>query len=85
MPRATYRLQLHHGFDFQAGARVPPYLQRLGIGQVYCSPISRARAGSLRGYDVVNHDESSPELGELEGKAKGKGAGAGAGAGCALR
>ncbi len=38
-----------------------------GRSHVYCSPITRARAGSLHGYDVVAHDEINPELGGREG------------------
>lgn len=65
IPRATYRLQLHKDFDFDAAAAIVPYLARLGISHVYCSPIHRARPGSLHGYDVVAHDEISPELGGM--------------------
>jgi (1->4)-alpha-D-glucan 1-alpha-D-glucosylmutase len=67
IPRATYRLQLHKDFDFDAAHAVLPYLHRLGVSHVYCSPISRARPGSLHGYDVVAHGEISPELGGREG------------------
>ncbi|MDN8613585.1 malto-oligosyltrehalose synthase [Variovorax ginsengisoli] len=65
VPRATYRLQLHSGFTFDDAARIVPYLARLGISHVYCSPIHRARPGSMHGYDVVAHDEINPELGGL--------------------
>jgi (1->4)-alpha-D-glucan 1-alpha-D-glucosylmutase len=67
IPRATYRLQLHKGFDFNAARAVLPYLQRLGVSHVYCSPISTARPGSLHGYDVVDHGRINPELGGPEG------------------
>jgi (1->4)-alpha-D-glucan 1-alpha-D-glucosylmutase len=67
IPRATYRLQLHKDFDFEAATRILPYLQRLGVSHVYCSPITRARPGSLHGYDVVDHREVNPELGGREG------------------
>ena len=63
VPRATYRLQLHKDFGFDDAARIVPYLDRLGISHVYCSPIQRARPGSMHGYDVVAHDEINPELG----------------------
>jgi (1->4)-alpha-D-glucan 1-alpha-D-glucosylmutase len=63
IPRATYRLQFHKDFGFDAAIRMLPYLARLGISHVYCSPIHRARAGSTHGYDVVAHDEINPELG----------------------
>ncbi len=67
VPRATYRLQLHKDFGFEAATAVLPYLKRLGISHVYCSPIWRARPGSLHGYDVVAHHEINPELGGDEG------------------
>lgn len=63
IPRATYRLQLHRDFGFDAARAVLPYLQRLGISHVYCSPITRARPGSRHGYDVVDHAQINPELG----------------------
>ncbi|VTU23612.1 Maltooligosyl trehalose synthase [Variovorax sp. PBS-H4] len=67
IPRATYRLQFHKAFRFDDAIRVLPYLARLGISHVYCSPIQRARAGSMHGYDVVAHDQVNPELGGREG------------------
>ncbi|GAP36914.1 malto-oligosyltrehalose synthase [Piscinibacter sakaiensis] len=63
IPRATYRLQLHADFGFDAAIPVLPYLARLGVSHVYCSPILRARPGSRHGYDVVDPAEISPELG----------------------
>lgn len=67
IPRATYRLQLHKDFSFDDAVAVLPYLQRLGVSHLYCSPIWRARPGSLHGYDVVAHGEINPELGGREG------------------
>jgi (1->4)-alpha-D-glucan 1-alpha-D-glucosylmutase len=67
IPRATYRLQLHQGFDFAAATAILPYLHSLGISHVYCSPITRALPGSLHGYDVADPREISPELGGREG------------------
>jgi (1->4)-alpha-D-glucan 1-alpha-D-glucosylmutase len=63
IPRSTYRLQLHAQFGFDAAREVLPYLARLGISHVYCSPIWRARPGSTHGYDVVDHSRISAELG----------------------
>jgi (1->4)-alpha-D-glucan 1-alpha-D-glucosylmutase len=60
---ATYRLQFHRGFRFQDAVRIVPYLHRLGITDVYASPITQAKAGSLHGYDVTNHALLNPELG----------------------
>jgi (1->4)-alpha-D-glucan 1-alpha-D-glucosylmutase len=63
VPRATYRLQLHKGFPFRDAAGIVAYLAGLGISDVYTSPILRARAGSMHGYDVVDHGKINPELG----------------------
>ena len=65
--RATYRLQLHADFGFDAARALLPYLQRLGISHVYCSPIATARAGSRHGYDVVDPSQINPELGGRDG------------------
>jgi (1->4)-alpha-D-glucan 1-alpha-D-glucosylmutase len=62
-PRATYRVQLHEGFPFAAAAEIAPYLRDLGISHLYTSPILTARAGSMHGYDVVDHTKINPELG----------------------
>jgi (1->4)-alpha-D-glucan 1-alpha-D-glucosylmutase len=63
VPRATYRVQLHADFDFDAAAAIVPYLARLGISHLYTSPITMARPGSRHGYDVVDHARVNPELG----------------------
>lgn len=64
IPRATYRLQLHHGFGFERAAELAPYLQALGISHAYFSPYLKARPGSPHGYDIVDHAELNPELGD---------------------
>ena len=66
-PLSTYRLQLHTGFTFADTQAIVGYLTRLGIGDVYASPIFEARAGSTHGYDVARHDRLNPELGGEEG------------------
>jgi (1->4)-alpha-D-glucan 1-alpha-D-glucosylmutase len=70
IPRATYRIQLHAGFDFDRVAEIIPYLDDLGISDVYVSPIFRASPGSMHGYDVCDHNEISAELGGMEGLLK---------------
>jgi (1->4)-alpha-D-glucan 1-alpha-D-glucosylmutase len=65
-PLATYRLQLHRGFGFDAAARVVAPLAALGISDCYLSPISRAFPGSPHGYDVIEHGDVNPELGGFE-------------------
>ncbi len=67
VPRATYRLQFNSDFTFDDAVKILPYLARLGISHVYCSPILRARPGSQHGYDIVAHDEINPELGGAAG------------------
>ncbi len=66
-PLSTYRLQLHAGFTFADTQAIVGYLTRLGIGDVYASPIFEARVGSTHGYDVARHDRLNPELGGEEG------------------
>jgi (1->4)-alpha-D-glucan 1-alpha-D-glucosylmutase len=63
IPLATYRLQFHAGFDFQAATDLVTYWADLGISDLYASPIFTARRGSTHGYDVVNPEEINPELG----------------------
>ena len=63
LPRATYRLQLHRQFTFKDASALIPYLARLGVSHVYCSPYFRAQAGSTHGYDVVDHNTFNPEVG----------------------
>jgi len=63
VPRATYRLQLHAKFGFVQAAALLPYLEALGISDLYVSPLLRARPGSQHGYDVVDHGALNPELG----------------------
>jgi (1->4)-alpha-D-glucan 1-alpha-D-glucosylmutase len=69
-PTATYRLQLRREFGFRDAAQVVPYLARLGVSHVYCSPVLTAVPGSPHGYDVVDHSRLSPELGDEQGWAE---------------
>jgi (1->4)-alpha-D-glucan 1-alpha-D-glucosylmutase len=64
---ATYRLQLHRQFDFAAAQSLLPYLNTLGVSDLYLSPITEARAGSLHGYDVIDPTRISSERGGLAG------------------
>ncbi len=40
-----------------------PYLARLGVSHLYCSPYLQARPGSRHGYDVVDHRSLNEDLG----------------------
>jgi (1->4)-alpha-D-glucan 1-alpha-D-glucosylmutase len=66
IPTATYRLQLHKDFGFKEIAEIVDYLHALGISDIYASPIFKARAGSIHGYDVVDPNQINPELGTSE-------------------
>ena len=66
VPRSTYRLQLHAGFGFDSASGIADYLRDLGISHVYCSPYLQAAPGSMHGYDVVDYDRVSDEIGGEE-------------------
>ena len=63
LPRATARLQLHAGYTLADARACVDYYADLGVSHLYLSPITRARAGSTHGYDVVDHAMVNPELG----------------------
>ncbi|HEX4168312.1 MAG TPA: malto-oligosyltrehalose synthase [Bryobacteraceae bacterium] len=65
-PLATYRLQLHADFGFDAAAGIADYLRQLGVSHVYSSPYLQAAPGSKHGYDVVDHHKVNEELGGAE-------------------
>ncbi|XCB30024.1 alpha-amylase family glycosyl hydrolase [Arcanobacterium hippocoleae] len=64
-PITTYRLQLGPQFTFRQAEEIVDYLAKLGVTDVYLSPILQAAPGSKHGYDVVNHSEISQEMGGL--------------------
>ncbi|MEG4013411.1 MULTISPECIES: malto-oligosyltrehalose synthase [unclassified Microcoleus] len=66
IPTATYRIQFHGGFKFEAAKQIVSYLEELGITDLYASPIFKARKGSTHGYDVVDSNLLNPELGNSE-------------------
>src|SRR6516165_7884636 len=63
-PEGTYRLQFHAGFTFRDAAHIIPYLRDLGVSHIYASPYLKARPGSTHGYDVVDHAQLNPDLGD---------------------
>lgn len=66
-PLATYRVQLSGDFTFADATAIVPYLGRLGISHLYCSPYLKARPGSAHGYDIVDHNSLNPEIGDEDG------------------
>src|SRR3954467_7256218 len=65
IPQSTYRLQLGSDLTLDQVHRLLPYLQNLGISDLYLSPLFRARAESSHGYDVVDHGTIDPAIGDL--------------------
>jgi (1->4)-alpha-D-glucan 1-alpha-D-glucosylmutase len=66
VPTATYRLQIHAGFGFDAAAQHVTYLSSLGVSHLYLSPVLQAAPGSMHGYDVLDHTRISEEAGGRE-------------------
>lgn len=66
IPKSTYRLQLNRDFTFRDLEAIVPYLEALGVSDIYSSPIFEARSGSTHGYDVVDPTRVNPELGTRE-------------------
>jgi (1->4)-alpha-D-glucan 1-alpha-D-glucosylmutase len=60
---------MREDFDFDAAAAIVPYLERLGVSHLYCSPYMQAAPHSTHGYDVVDPTRISPELGGERGLA----------------
>jgi len=67
IPIATYRIQFGPRFTFGDCRTIVDYLKRLGMTDIYASPVFKARKGSLHGYDVVDPSAINPELGGEEG------------------
>ena len=62
-PVSTYRLQLQPSLTFRDALALLDYLDDLGVGGVYTSPVFRAQGGSDHGYDVVDHGVLNPDAG----------------------
>src|SRR5919112_2588604 len=66
-PLSTYRLQLGPDLTFDDAEEALPYLDTLGVTDLYLSPVLQAAPGSTHGYDVVDHSRISDSLGGREG------------------
>src|SRR5436305_2382285 len=66
IPAATYRLQFNRQFTFANARAITPYLHALGISDAYASPYFQARAESLHGYDITDHNKLNPAIGSRE-------------------
>jgi len=63
IPQAVYRLQFNRAFTFRDAAALLPYLDALGVSDLYASSFLAARPGSPHGYDIADHNRLNPELG----------------------
>ena len=62
-PSSTYRLQFSSRTTFDDAIGLLPYLDALGVGALYASPLLESGAGSNHGYDVVDPTRTSTERG----------------------
>jgi (1->4)-alpha-D-glucan 1-alpha-D-glucosylmutase len=63
IPSSTYRLQFNRQFTFTQAREIVPYLDALGIRDCYASPYFQARAESLHGYDITDHNKLNAAIG----------------------
>ncbi|MBA2269482.1 MAG: malto-oligosyltrehalose synthase [Chthoniobacterales bacterium] len=66
IPTSTYRLQFNRTFTFNDARVIVPYLHELGITDCYASPYFQARAESLHGYDITDHNKLNAAIGTRE-------------------
>ncbi|MEY2542334.1 MAG: (1-_4)-alpha-D-glucan 1-alpha-D-glucosylmutase [Verrucomicrobiota bacterium] len=66
IPSCTYRLQFNRQFRFADAREITPYLHELGVSDAYSSPYFQARADSLHGYDITDHNKLNPAIGSRE-------------------
>src|SRR5579863_5388223 len=69
IPVATYRLQFNDKFRLEQARGLVEYFDRLGITDLYASPLLQAQRGSLHGYDCTDPTRLNSEIGtepELE-------------------
>ncbi|MBW4721206.1 malto-oligosyltrehalose synthase [Saccharothrix obliqua] len=67
-PSSTYRIQFTPDFTFADAEAVVDYLDALGAGALYASPLLEATPGSTHGYDVVDPTRARGELGGEPGR-----------------
>ena len=66
-PTSTYRLQLGASLTFADVRELVPYLDDLGVGDCYLSPILQTCVPDSHGYDVADHGVVSETLGGRAG------------------
>jgi (1->4)-alpha-D-glucan 1-alpha-D-glucosylmutase len=63
IPKSTYRLQFNSSFGFNSAKEIIGYLSKLGISDIYASPIFKAKKDSMHGYDIVEPNQLNSQLG----------------------
>src|SRR5579862_605526 len=63
VPIATYRFQFNSDFRFTDAMALMEYLAKLGITDIYASPILASRKGSKHGYDATDSTQIDPDIG----------------------
>src|SRR5712692_3279114 len=63
IPTCTYRLQFNRQFTFAQAREIVPYLHALGVSDAYASPYFQARAESLHGYEITDHNKLNAAIG----------------------
>ena len=63
IPACTYRLQFNRWFTFSQAREIVPYLDALGVSDVYASPYFQASPDSLHGYDITDHNKLNTAIG----------------------
>jgi len=66
IPTCTYRLQFNRQFTFAQAREIVPYLHALGVSDAYASPYFQARAESLHGYEITDHNKLNATIGSRE-------------------
>ncbi len=63
IPVSTYRIQFSKNFKFNQLYKFVSYFSKLGITNIYASPIFESRKGGTSGYDIINPERINPEIG----------------------
>jgi len=59
-------LQFNRQFTFAQAREIVPYLHALGVSDAYASPYFQARAESLHGYEITDHNKLNATIGSRE-------------------
>jgi (1->4)-alpha-D-glucan 1-alpha-D-glucosylmutase len=63
LPLSCYRLQFNRNFTFRDASNILNYLSRLGVTDIYASPLLQSRSGSGHGYDATDPTRIDSDLG----------------------